>query len=158
MTLLIEPQDFGLTTGVLGSLRALGGAIAQSLYVSILSNELKKNIPKYVAEAAMAAGLPQSSLPRFLTALSVGLSVERIPGATSSIITAATAALKIAYAQSFRIVFFCTIPFSLILIVSSSFVPNMESFLHYNIAKRLQGEADDASGSKPDIEMVEKAD
>lgn len=107
--------------------------------------------------AALAAGLPESSLPKFLTALSAGLSVGGIPGATSSVITAATAALKIAYAQSFRIVFFCTIPFSLILIVSSSFVPNMESFLHHNVAKRLQGVAGDSSDSKLDIEMVKEA-
>lgn len=126
--------------------------------MSVLGNELKKNIPKYVGGAAVAAGLPESSLPKFLAALSAGLSVEGIPGATSSVITAATAALKIAYAQSFRIVFFCTIPFSLTLIVSSSFVPNMGSFLHYNVAKRLQGEAYHSSESKPDIEMVEQAD
>lgn len=106
----------------------------------------------------MAAGLPESSLPKFLTALSAESSVEGIPGATSSVITAATRTLKIAYAQSFRIVFFRTIPFSLILIVSSSFVPNMGRFFHYNVAKRLQGEAYDFSDSKPDIEMVEQAD
>lgn len=35
VTLLIEPQDIGLATGVLGSLRALGGAIAQSIYGNV---------------------------------------------------------------------------------------------------------------------------
>lgn len=32
----------------------------------------------------------------------------------------------------------CTIPFSILLIISSVFVPNMEKFLGSNVARRLQ--------------------
>ena len=39
VTMVIEPQDIGLATGVMGSIRALGGAVAQALYVSILTNK-----------------------------------------------------------------------------------------------------------------------
>lgn len=38
--------DIGLATGVLGSNRALGGAIAQALYIYIYSNELAIHIPE----------------------------------------------------------------------------------------------------------------
>ncbi|KAL4937901.1 hypothetical protein BDV06DRAFT_215544 [Aspergillus oleicola] len=155
VTLLVEPQDIGLATGVLGSLRALGGAVAQAVYVSVLDNKLRDNIPKYVGPAATVAGLPQSSLPGFLEALSSSTSVDGIPGATDSVIAAAQAALKIAYSQSFRIVFYCTIPFSVILIISSCFVPNMGSFVHYNVARRLQERVPDAAESKTEVQMIE---
>jgi hypothetical protein len=38
VTLVVEPQDIGLAGGVLGSLCACSGAIAQALYVSVLQN------------------------------------------------------------------------------------------------------------------------
>lgn len=138
---------------MLGSLRALAGAVAQALYVSILDNEQKKNLPKYVSPAALDAGLPESSLSQLLQALSAGTSLENIPGATESVIAAAKQASNIAYSESFRIVFYCTIPFSVIMIVSSCFVPNMKDFIHYDVARRLQGDSN--SDSKAEVEMVE---
>ncbi|KAL5340899.1 fungal trichothecene efflux pump [Aspergillus crustosus] len=160
VTLLVEPQDIGLATGVLGSLRALGGAVAQAVYTSVLDNELKKNIPKYVGTAATQAGLPSSSLSSLLAALSAGTSTESIPGATGAVIDAATAAMKIAYSRSFRVVFFTTVPFSVILIASSCFVPNMGDFIHLNVARRLQGgerggRRGDQEEGKGHVEMVE---
>ncbi|KAL4963399.1 trichothecene efflux pump [Aspergillus stella-maris] len=157
VTLLVEPQDIGLATGVLGSLRALGGAVAQAVYTSVLDNKLNGNIPKYVGPAAKSAGLPESSLPALLEALSASTSVDGIPGVTESVITAAQAALKIAYSESFRIVFYCTIPFSVILIVSSCYVPNMGNFVHYNVARRLQERSEDTSDSKTEVELIEHA-
>lgn len=44
-----------------------------------------------------------------------------------------------AYISSFRIVFFASVPFGVLLILAACFVPNMEGFLSGNIAKRLQG-------------------
>jgi hypothetical protein len=166
VTLVVEPQDIGLATGVLGSLRALGGAIAQAVYVSVLDNELQKNIPAYVGPAATSAGLPESSIADLLSALSAssGTSssgLDAVPGITENIIAAATAAMKVAYSRSFRVVFFCTIPFSVVLIVSSCFVPNMGKFTHLNVARRLQGgaqekheESEDGKGDVQELENV----
>lgn len=138
MTLVVEPQDIGLATGVLGSIRALGGAVAQALYVSVFVNKLNDNIPTYVVPAVTDAGLPSSSLTAFFAALTTG-DFSAVPGVTDAVLAALAPALKTAYARSFRIVFFCTIPFSVILIGASFLVPNMEKFLHNNVAKRLQG-------------------
>ncbi|KAL4919148.1 fungal trichothecene efflux pump [Aspergillus aurantiobrunneus] len=158
VTLVIEPQDIGLANGILGSLRALGGAVGQAIYVSVLNNEVQTNMPKYVGEAATAAGLPESSLPALLEALAAGSSPEGIPGVTANVVTAATEALKVAYSQSFRIVFLCTIPFTVILLVASCFVPSMKNLLHYGVAKRLQEKGDNALDSKPDVRMIEHAE
>jgi hypothetical protein len=168
VTLVVEPQDIGLATGVLGSLRALGGAIAQAVYVSVLDNELQKNIPAYVGPAATSAGLPESSLTALLSALSAssGTSssgLDAVPGINDGIVAAASAAMKVAYSRSFRVVFFCTVPFSVVLIVSSCFVPNMGRFTHLNVARRLQGgkqekgegeEEEDGKGNVQELEDV----
>ncbi|KAL4999903.1 fungal trichothecene efflux pump [Aspergillus recurvatus] len=144
VTLVVESQDIGLATGVLGSLRALGGAVAQAVYVSVLNNEVKKNIPKDVGTAAIAAGLPELSLPNLLEAASTGSSLQEF---------------LVAYSESFRIVFLCTIPFSVLLIVSSCFIPSMRNHVHYHVARRLQGNVPEETVSevKAEVEMIEEA-
>lgn len=157
VTLVLEPQDIGLATGVMGSLRALGGAIAQALYVSVLNNRLASYLPGYVAPAALGAGLPESSLTQLLTDVGAGsASFADVPGITDSVTAAVGAAVTHAYRDAFRIVFYCTIPFSVILIASSTFVPNMEQFLGNNVARRLQDRGGQQQQQQPPPSDVEE--
>lgn len=137
VTLVIEPQDIGLATGVLGSIRALGGAVAQALYVSILTNKVTKYIPEYVAPAATSAGLPASSLPQLFQGITLG-NFTAVPGITPQVIAATGIAVRDAYVTTFHYVFYATIPFGVLLIVACVFVPDMDQYLHNNVAKRLQ--------------------
>lgn len=137
VTLVIEPQDIGLATGVLGSIRALGGAVAQALYVSILINKSTENIPKNVIPAATGAGLPASSLPDLFKGITLG-NFTAVPGITPAVIAATGAAVQDAYVTTFHYIFYATIPFGVLLIVSCVFIPDMDKYLHNNVAKRLQ--------------------
>ena len=137
VTLLWEAQDIGLATGVLGSIRAIGGAVAQALYVSILTNKVSVYLPKYVVPAATSAGLPSSSLPALFAGITAG-NFTAVPGITPEIIAATGAATSKAYLESFRIVFYATIPFGALLIFFAVLSPNFEKYLSMNVAKRLQ--------------------
>ncbi|KAF6810260.1 trichothecene efflux pump [Colletotrichum sojae] len=137
VTLVWEAQDIGLATGVLGSIRGLGGAVATALYSSVLTNELNKNLPKYVVPASTGAGLSPSSLEPLFTAIAAG-NFSTVPGINPDIVAAVTGAVKTAYTSSFQVVFYTTIPFSVVLLLSSFLVPNMEKFLSHDVAKRLQ--------------------
>jgi hypothetical protein len=149
VTLVIEPQDIGLATGVMGSLRALGGAVAQALYVSVLTNKLATAIPQYVTPAATGAGLPTSSLEQLYAGITLG-SFADVPGINNNVIAAVGDALKAAYTDGFKMVFYCTIPFSIIMIVGACFVPNMEKLLGTNVARRLQNQSSsDVVAEKP---------
>jgi hypothetical protein len=137
VTLLWESQDIGLATGVLGSIRALGGAIAQALYVSILTNKLTVYLPQFVVPAATDAGLPASSLPALFAGITAG-NFTAVPGITPEIIAVTGGAVQKAYLESFRIVFYATIPFGVLLIIFACLSPNFEKYLSMNVAKRLQ--------------------
>lgn len=137
VSLLVEPSDIGLACGVLGSLRTVAGSIAQSLYLSIFSTEITKNLPAYVAPAAVQAGLPQTSLPDLFAGLVSG-NFSAVQGVTPNILTIVAEQAKLAYSRSFRMVFFTTIPFGVILIVMSFWIPNMEQYMHNNVARKLQ--------------------
>nr|OQO23436.1 hypothetical protein B0A51_10297 [Rachicladosporium sp. CCFEE 5018] len=138
VTLLWEPQDIGLATGVLGSIRGMAGAIAQTLYVSILTNKVTENLTAYVPPAAIEAGLPATSITTLFAGIGAG-DFSSTPGITPAITAAVGGALQRAYTEAFHVVFYATIPFSIILVIAAFFVPDMDKFLHNNVAKKLQG-------------------
>jgi hypothetical protein len=79
VTLLREPQDTGIASGILGSILVPGGAIAQAVYVAILSNEFPRKIPKYAIPATTRSGLPTKSLPSLFEAINKG-DYSDVPG------------------------------------------------------------------------------
>ncbi|KAF7188023.1 Trichothecene efflux pump TRI12 [Pseudocercospora fuligena] len=139
MALVWEPDDIGLVAGVLGAIRTAAGALATSMYSSILSTELAKYLPRYVGPAAVEAGLPEDSVPALLAGVSAG-SFASVPGIDSGIIEVVGTATQQAYAASFRTVFLCTLPFSVILLVAAIvWCPNVEDYMTEDVARKLQG-------------------
>jgi Fungal trichothecene efflux pump (TRI12) len=157
VTLIWEPQDIGAATGILGSIRALGGAVAQALYVTILTNKLTKYTPEYVSPAAVKAGLPESSLPALFAGLTTG-NFSAVPGINTQIEGVVAEQVKRAYIDSFHVVFYATIPFGVLLVIAACFVPNMDKFLGNNVARRLQhmGKLDGEANEGQAVEDVEK--
>ncbi|KAJ2906561.1 trichothecene efflux pump [Zalerion maritima] len=151
VTLVWEPQDIGLATGVLGSIRALGGAIAQSLYVTVLTNKLNDYLPENVIPAATEAGLPESSIEALFAGITAG-DFSTVKGMTPEIAAAVGSAVRTSYVDAFKMVFYTTVPFSAILIIAACFVPNMEKYLTKNVAKRLQ----DQNLDKEEEKKIEK--
>jgi len=156
MALVWEPDDIGLVAGVLGAIRkslhadimpslwlivagTAAGALATSMYSSILATELTKFLPKYVGPAALHAGLPSSSLTALYAGVTQG-SFDGVPGINKGILDAIGPEVKQAYAMSFRTVFLCTVPFGVILILAAIFFcPNVEDYLTDEVARKLQG-------------------
>ena len=87
--------------------------------------------------AATAAELPASSLPALFVGITLG-KFSVVLDITPAVIAATTRAVMNAYVTTFHYIFYATIPFSALLIVSCCFIPNMDEHLHGNVAKRLQ--------------------
>ena len=138
MTLLWEAQDIGLATGVLGSIRGMGGAVAQALYVTVLTNQVTESLTKLVPPAAEGAGLNPKSLTALFGAIAIG-DFSGVPGITPQIEVAVGAAVQKAYTIAFHYVFYATIPFTVVLVIAACFVPDMDKYLHKNVARKLQG-------------------
>ena len=110
VTLLFEDQDIGVAAGVLGSIRGMAGAIAQALYVSILTNKSSQYLARFVPPAATGAGLSADAVPAVFDGLTTG-SFDAVPGITPSIIAAVGAAVQRAYTNAFYWTFIAAIPF-----------------------------------------------
>ncbi|ORY15339.1 fungal trichothecene efflux pump-domain-containing protein [Clohesyomyces aquaticus] len=90
------PQvELGISGGLAGVSRFVGESVAIAVYTTILSNVQSRSAATLVPAAATAAGLPPSSVPSLLTALSLGASVlAQVPGIPNEIAAAAGAAFQ----------------------------------------------------------------
>ncbi|KAH3987503.1 hypothetical protein HBH98_024900 [Parastagonospora nodorum] len=149
---LWDPADMGLVTGVMGAIRTGLSAIATSMYSSILATESAKYIPQKVIPAVTALGLPSSSLPSLLQSIALG-DFSAVPGISPEIIAATGAAVKDAYALSFRTVYLCTLPFGALLIIAGLFSPNVEQYLTDEVARKMHGKTE-----KNEVAMKENVD
>jgi hypothetical protein len=102
-------------------------------------------LPELVVPAATSAGLPAESLPALFAGITAG-NFTAVPGITPEIIAAAGAATQQAYLESFRYVFYATIPFGVLLILFSWLSPNFDKYLSMNVAKRLQHMGENMQG------------
>ena len=121
-------------TAVATSSRAVGGAVSTAIYAAALNNRLDKNLPGYISKAALAAGLPLSSVPAFVGALvSASSDLQGIPGVTPAVIGAGVVAQKHAFADSIRVVFIIAAPFGALACIGSLFLGDLRKTMNYRV-------------------------
>jgi hypothetical protein len=84
----------------------------------------------------MQAALPSSEVPALIQGLSSG-NMTGVPDLSPSITTAAKAAYKEAYSQSFKVVYLSSIAFGACAIVAAFYAPNLEERFTRIVARRL---------------------
>lgn len=134
-----DQQEIGTAGGIGASIRSGLATICQTIYIVGLSTELRKAIPAKVPAAAIAAGLPQSSVIDLLTAFGIGTpaAFSAIPGISPSILAAASRAYKEASSDGYRIIYLTSIAFSGLAVLLSFFVKDVEDRMTSKIATTL---------------------
>ena len=114
------PQvELGISGGLAGVTRFAGGAIAISVYTTIEKNVLTSWSVKLIPKAAIAAGLPASSVTAFMEALPLGATaLEKVPGITTAAIEAGGAALQQAYVHALRVTALSSLSFGILAIIA----------------------------------------
>jgi hypothetical protein len=109
-----DQREIGVAGGLAGSVRSIISSILSAVYVAIFTNRLTKTVSTEVPAALIAAGLPVSSVPGFLAAITSGLpdAFAKVPGATKSVTAIGLSAYKQANADAYRTVYLSTIAFS----------------------------------------------
>lgn len=98
-----------------GVARFAGGAVAIAVYTAILTNVQSAHAAKLIPAAATAAGLPESSVAALLAALPVGATaLAKVPGITTNIITAASAAFQQSYVVGLRTTALSSLSFGIV--------------------------------------------
>jgi hypothetical protein len=125
LTLLVACVQFtaphaylSTATGLAFSARAIGGAFGTAVLFAITNSKLGGNYASKVGAAAVAAGLPESSVPALLTAFESGAGFDAVPGLSGSVLAAATDASHWAYTRAYRLAWWSIFPFVVVALVS----------------------------------------
>ncbi|KAK6382759.1 hypothetical protein LTS17_003428 [Exophiala oligosperma] len=132
-----DQQDIGTAGGIAGSMRSLGGGILSTVYVAILTNRLQSTVARRVPAALVKAGLPLSSVPAWLAALTLGKGFGDVPGATPAIDLAGITSYEFASMAAFRTVLLASIAFSGLGVIVNFFVANVDHKMTDGIAATL---------------------
>jgi MFS family permease len=138
--LICEPGDIGLASGLLGSIRSVAGTIATTIYVTILTDRIKVNLPAYVAPAALGAGLPKADLPALFEAIAAGTpdALEKVKDITPKILAAVGTATQNAYSASFKTVYLTSIAFGGCAIIAAVFTRNIDDKMTGFVARKIR--------------------
>ncbi|GAB7356579.1 hypothetical protein MBLNU459_g7312t1 [Dothideomycetes sp. NU459] len=110
-----DQVELGIVGGLAGVSRYSGGAIAQTVYITILSNSLTSNAIAKVVRAAIAAGSSRETAETVLAALLHGSpAITSIPGVTAVVAEAASAALVSSYVVALRTVALVSVAFGVV--------------------------------------------
>jgi hypothetical protein len=122
-------------TAVTTSARAVAVTVSTAIFAAALNTRLDKDVPAYTTKAALASGLPASSIPAFIEALTSGYTaaVAKVPGVTPMIIESAVAALRQAFVDSTRVVWIIAAPFGVLSCIGCFFLGDLEKTMNYRV-------------------------
>ncbi|KAF2130586.1 MFS general substrate transporter [Dothidotthia symphoricarpi CBS 119687] len=141
VAMLVCPDALITTAAALSlSIRTVGGSIGYSIYYNVFANKLEKNLPAYVAEYAIKAGLPLASVETFvglyLTA-PAKLATTPIPGVTQAVLGGAAKGTQWAYSESLKYVWLTSIAFGSMAIVCTLLLPSTKKYQTNRVAVHL---------------------
>jgi hypothetical protein len=137
-TMVIRDQDeIGTAGGISGAIRSLGGTIASTVYSVILANRLAETVPPLATAAATGSGLPASSVPALITALSGTGNTTMVPGITPQILASAGRAYQVANSEAYKTVFLSTLAFSGLSMIMLWWVPKLDKRKRLYVSRTL---------------------
>ncbi|KAF4341523.1 siderophore iron transporter [Fusarium beomiforme] len=113
-----------ITSGLMISIRSLGGSIGLAVFNAIFSHGLSSNLGPKIAHAVLPLGFPEKELPQLIPALAHNdtVALKKVRGITPDIIEAGIVGLLEAYRVSFRGVWLTTATLCFIASVAGFFL------------------------------------
>lgn len=130
----------GTVSALTVTARSVAAAVFTAIYAAALSSRLKQKIPVYVANAAIKAGIPATSLEAFIGDIASNKfgDLQGLPGVSPVMIRAGVAALKQAYADSVRVVFIIAAPLGAFACILCLFLGNFKKTMNYRVDAPLE--------------------
>lgn len=132
-------------------MRTTWGSIMTTVFLAILNNKEPIEIAAKVPAAALAAGLPESSL----TALDAAISssdYSSVPGITPAIEAAVGAALIDAYSAAYAYVYYAAVAVGGAGIIAVLFLRDFDKQMTTHVPRKLYAHGDESVSSRGDVE------
>jgi MFS family permease len=128
------PHLIATASGLMISVRSLGGAVGLAIYNAVFNHGVAANLGSKVAAATIPLGLPPASIGPLIVGLTSGdaAAAGQVPGATPAIIKVAVLALQEAFVIAFRYVWVAAGAFALVALVGTVFSFSMNDDIGAN--------------------------
>nr|OQO28755.1 hypothetical protein B0A51_02524 [Rachicladosporium sp. CCFEE 5018]OQO32478.1 hypothetical protein B0A51_00267 [Rachicladosporium sp. CCFEE 5018] len=137
-----DQSELGIAGGLAGVARYAGGAVAVAIFSTILSTTQSKYAITHVVAAAEAAGASPETAQAVFAALPLGAAaLEKVPGLTTAIATAAGGALVQSYVEAVKTIALASLAFGGVAMIACLFLedigpkmtPKIEVFLENDV-------------------------
>ncbi|KAL1889584.1 hypothetical protein Sste5346_008833 [Sporothrix stenoceras] len=135
--LCLEPEDIGLASGTMGTVRSALSTIATTIYLAILNNKKAAYITKHVDEVASQNGVTDAQLAKILAGFASGN--INAAGVSQPVLDMLQDVYKTSYSQSLHVVYLASISFGAIAIIFAFYSPNLETKFNDEVSRRLHG-------------------
>jgi len=136
----VPPEDLGLASGLLGSMRSTLGSVATAVFSSVLTSTKRKEIPPRVTALAMQDGLAQTSIS---AAIGAGLqgaaaALAKVPGITKERLPSYLMAIRDGNVKSYHMVFYVSLVFGGIAVACAFCCKDFNKYFTNTVDRRLQ--------------------
>jgi hypothetical protein len=139
-----SPHAFLSTaTGLAFSARAIGGAFGSAVINAIINGRLNSHYANDVGSAAVAAGLPSSSVPDLLAAMLAGSGAGEVNGVTPRILSVAWDASHWSYAHAYRLGWWSVVPFVVLATVAVACLKGVEQLMTEKVEATVEHVSND---------------
>jgi hypothetical protein len=162
LTLLVACVQFtaphaflSTATGLAFSARAIGGAFGTAIIYAVINSRIASHYASDVGAAAVAAGLPQSSVAALLKSMKGATATTAkgrgVPGANADIMKAAWSASYWSYARAYRLGWWSVVPFVALATISVACMTGVKELMTEKVEATVERESGD------DATKMEKA-
>lgn len=132
------------------SARAIGGAFGSAVLDAIINGRLASNYAPAVANAAVQAGLPESSVTALLTTLAAG-GASGVDGATAAVWSAAQNESRLQYAKAYQLAWASVIPFVVLAIVAVAFLRGVKELMTEKVEATVEHVSANSEGDMKSV-------
>ncbi|KAH6615193.1 transmembrane efflux protein [Boeremia exigua] len=159
-SLHVPHSQLGVAMGLLGTFRSAGGAVGNAIFNTVFQDRFRKYAAEEIPKAALASGLNPADLgliiPGAITHnLGIPHTLDGIQGMTPAIEATLRTAVRLAYGRAFQIVFYVTIPFSVVALICSFWVEDPTPYMTNHTAAAMDHNVDEKFSAK-DISTDER--
>jgi hypothetical protein len=137
-------EHIGLATLILGSVRAIGGSTAVTIFTSIINNSIKKDIGPRVGKAIVPLGVAVADVGKVIAAIQGNPKHPEkalaIAGMTVPALQAAGQAFQWTYAIAFQRIYYAALACSALALTASFFVKDISHNMTNEVAVTLKNE------------------
>lgn len=154
LTLLVACVQFtaphaflSTATGLAFSARAIGGAFGTAVIYAVINSRIATHYASDVGAAAIAAGLPQSSVAALLKSMKGATATtakgKGVPGANADIMKAAWHASYWSYARAYRLGWWSVVPFVAMATISVACMKGVKDLMTEKVEATVERDSDD---------------